>query len=261
MWLNVASAAVQRYLVRGIEEKDRDPMSLRPSRGASMLLAIAILCVAGCAGAPQRSQITELRRSVPNPKIVLMPMDVELSEMSAGGLLEPKADWTRAASDNLLAGLREERQRTGFNLVEFADVRAEGDDADVLDQLNRLHGVVGKSIMVHRVVKLPNKDEQQFDWSLGREVKLLKDRSGADYALFVFIRDSYASDGRKAAIVAAAVFGVGLVGGTQLGFASLVDLDTGKLVWFNQIARQSGDLRTRESADETIKLLLAGFPK
>ncbi len=226
----------------------------------SILAAIAMLLLAGCAANTHRAQVTELRRTVPNPKIVLMPLDVELSEMSAGGVLEPKSDWTKRASDLLVSGLRSEQRRQGFDMVEFSNVKAEGAEAEALDQFNRLHGVVGKSIMIHRIVKLPNKGEA-FDWSLGPEVKLLKEKSDADYALFVFVRDSYASDGRKAAIVAAAILGVGLPGGTQLGFASLVDLNTGNVVWFNNVARGSGDLRTAEPANETIKLLLTGFPK
>jgi hypothetical protein len=191
-----------------------------------------------------------------------MPLDVELSEMTVGGVLEPKAEWTRTATDLLVGGLRAEKQRMGFNLVEFSSVKSSEAEADTLDQLNRVHGAVGKSIMIHRLpaLKLPNKPEQ-VEWTLGTEVRLLRDKSGADYALFVFLRDSYASDARKVAMVAAAILGVGLAGGTQLGFASLVDLGSGDIVWFNQLARGTGDLRSSEAALESIRLLLTGFPK
>ena len=68
--------------------------------------------------------------------------------------------------------------------------------------------------------------------------------------------------GRAAAIfLAAALFGVGIQGGSQLGFASLVDLKTGNVVWFNRLARASGDLRTEAPAEETVKTLLTSFPK
>jgi hypothetical protein len=228
---------------------------------AAWIAVAAAVLLAGCAAPATRTQVTELRRSVENPRIVLMPIDVELSELSAGGVLEPKAEWTRAASDLLVAGLRAEKQRLGFNLVDLtSSFKGNEREAELVEQLNKLHGVVGKSIMLHRVVRLPNKGEG-FDWSLGPEVKVLRERTGADYALFVFVRDSYASDGRKAAIVAAAILGVGLTAGQQLGFASLVDLQTGDVVWFNQVARGSGDLRTAEPANETVKVLLTGFPK
>jgi hypothetical protein len=228
----------------------------------AVLLVAAAALLAGCATNTSKQQVAELRRAVSDPKVVLMPLDVELSELTAGGLLEPKSEWTRKAYELLTEGLREEQRRIGFKLVEFSAIPAEGEAAERLDQLNRLHGVVGKSILVHRVeiLKLPNKADQ-FDWTMGPEVSALRDKSGADYALFVYVRDSYASDGRKAAIVAAALFGVALPGGSQVGFASLVDLSDGRVVWFNPLRRGSGDLRTPEAAAETIKVLLTGFPK
>lgn len=41
---------------------------------------------------------------------------------------------------------------------------------------------------------------------------------------------------------------------------SLVDLDSGRVLWFNRVRRVSGDLRDQEAAQETLDALLAGFP-
>ena len=95
---------------------------------------------------------------------------------------------------------------------------------------------------------------------MGDSVKLLKDKTGADYALFTWIRDSYASPERKAAMVVMAILGVGIAGGAQIGYASLVDLNNGRIVWFNDLRRAHGDLRETESAKETVETLLKGFP-
>jgi hypothetical protein len=89
---------------------------------------------------------------------------------------------------------------------------------------------------------------------------VLRERTGADYALFVHVRDSYASDGRKLVMIAGAALRTGLMGGVQSGFASLVDLQNGDIVWFNQLGRVTGDLRAREPATETVKMLLKDFP-
>jgi hypothetical protein len=99
-----------------------------------------------------------------------------------------------------------------------------------------------------------------LDWSLGDAVRPLKERTGADYALFTFVRDSYASGERKAAMVALALIGAVSLGGQQEGYASLVDLNTGRVVWFNQISRMSGDLREAQPAVETVETLLKDFP-
>ena len=39
-----------------------------------------------------------------------------------------------------------------------------------------------------------------------------------------------------------------------------VDLETGRVLWFNLLSRNTGDLREPEKARETLNALLAGFP-
>ncbi|MGH8650332.1 MAG: hypothetical protein ACREUP_13675, partial [Burkholderiales bacterium] len=68
---------------------------------------------------------------------------------------------------------------------------------------------------------------------------------------------SYATAGRVAFVVVAALMGVGVQGGSQVGFASVVDLKTGEIVWFNRLVRPQGDLRTPDAAAETVKSLVA----
>jgi hypothetical protein len=88
----------------------------------------------------------------------------------------------------------------------------------------------------------------------------VRDKTGADYAIFTFIRDSYLSDERKAAMVIGALFGVGIAGGQiQFAFVSLVDLRTGQVVWANRVLRATGDLRTAEPAQETVDAMLTGL--
>jgi len=45
-----------------------------------------------------------------------------------------------------------------------------------------------------------------------------------------------------------------------MGFASLVDLKTGNIVWFNRLFSTRGDLRTKEPAQQTIDALIKGMP-
>lgn len=106
---------------------------------------------------------------------------------------------------------------------------------------------------------MPTK-EGKLDWSFGDAMRPLQAKSGARYALFTFIRDSYTSAERVAVIVVMAVLGVGVGGGAQVGYASLVDLETGQVLWFNQLLRASGDMREPEKAAETVGALLSQFP-
>ncbi len=189
--------------------------------------------------------------------VVLMPLDIELFSMSAGGILEPKAEWTEKAQANLREAFLTRKSALNVNFKTLPD---NGDE--VVESLNRLHGAVGQAITLHQsgLFALPTK-EGKLDWSLGEEVALLRERTAADYALFAFVRDSYASGERVAMMVVGAVLGVGLSGGFQVGYASLVDLSTGQIVWFNRLLRGSGDLREPDKARESCAALLDKFPE
>jgi hypothetical protein len=226
------------------------------------LAAALALIVLGCAG-PAQAQSRNLApgfASLPKgAKVALMPTDIELFSISAGGVFEPKADWTEAASKHFRDALMQKNQTLGLSATELAQK-----DADEADEINALHGAIARAIAMHHFgnLKLPTKDGQ-LDWSMGESVQPIKQATGADYALFSFVRDSYASDERKAAMVAIAILTLGraaLAMGVQTGYASLVDLNTGRIVWFNQLMRGTGDLREPEKAAETIEALLREFP-
>jgi hypothetical protein len=191
-------------------------------------------------------------------KLVIVPADIELFSLSAGGVQEPKADWTEAATKHFAAGLKTKSNLLGNNVTTVKET-----DLDDLAELSALHGSVATSVFVYHMLGgaggLPTKDGKLL-WSLGDAVKPLREKTGADYALFTWVRDSYASAERKATIVVMAVLGVGIAGGAQIGYASLVDLKTGQIVWFNNLARGFGDLREEKPALETVEALLRSFP-
>lgn len=190
-------------------------------------------------------------------QVILMPLDVELFSISAGGVLEPQAQWTDRAVAHMRGLIGERKEKMKVRLVEFEDSHDE-----TVEDLQRLHGAVGNAIAFHHfgMLKLPTK-EGKLNWTLGKDAQVIRQRTGADYALFTFVRDSYASSERVAAMVVAALFGVGLGGGVQAGYASLVDLETGDVVWFNLLLRGTGDLREREPARESVNALLTNFPE
>ncbi len=190
-------------------------------------------------------------------RLVIVPADMELFSISAGGVEEPKADWTEAAQKHFKAALANKREQLGPEIVELGEA-----ELDEMAELNALQRAVAEAVFVHHTgmgMKLPTKNDR-LDWSLGEAIKPLKARTGADYALFTWIRDSYASNERKATMIALALIGAITTGGYQMGYASLVDLNSGRVVWFNDLRRMSGDLRDGKSAMETVETLLKGFP-
>lgn len=193
-----------------------------------------------------------------NARIVIMPTDIELFSISGGGVPEPKADWTDAAARHFKSALKAKKAALGVASVELSEA-----DADDLAEVNVLHGAIARSIALHHfgtaMFQLPTK-AGRLDWSLGDPVRAIKAKTGADYALFSWIRDSYASGERIAAMVVLALVGVAAQGGAQIGYASLVDLNSGRVLWFNRLARGTGDLREADKAAETVEALLDKFP-
>src|SRR5687768_3741243 len=134
---------------------------------AFLLLAIPLAAIAQARLADDFSQLPA------GASIVLMPADIELFEISAGGVVEPRADWTKVAVAHIERGLR----ARGALWKEFP---AGNDPA--IDGVLRLHRAVADAIIVHHFgsLKLPTK-EGRLDWSLGPDAAPLAGRTGADY--------------------------------------------------------------------------------
>jgi hypothetical protein len=215
--------------------------------GAAISLAVA------APGLAQGIRADGFTRLPAGAKVALMPPDVELYAISAGGIPEPREDWTRAALQHIRELYRERKAKAKVEVVEVAD-----DGDETLEDLKRLHSAVARAITLHHSGQfaLPSK-RGKLDWTLGPEVGVLRQKSNADYALFLHIRDSYATAERMLAVVVGALFRtIVMPGGVQEISASLVDLKSGQVLWFHRLERLAGDLREREPARETLDTLL-----
>jgi hypothetical protein len=226
----------------------------------SMVICVCLICI-GCATTNYKANPSP--PNLPkNARVLLMPLDVQLFELTAGGLQEPKADWTAAAESHVHTALENFLTQKKDTVVRYEPPADNPEKARMNEQLMKLHEAVGNSIMIHTYFagyNLPTKKDT-FDWSLGNGIQRINERYDAHAALFIFIRDSYASPGRKAAMVLGALAGITITGGFQTGFASLIDLQTGDVLWFGRLFRQTGDLRTPEPAYEAVSQLLFGIP-
>ncbi len=238
------------------------PTAIPQGLAARLLAILAVMLITACANTQSRvaNSVRDSGERV-RGSVVLVEPDIELSEVTTGGSHQPRADWTERARAALPAALRSHLEtRAALTLTTFAiddSLPAE----DRTRQLLYLHRAVGTSILRHAYgsAALPSK-ANVFDWTLGDGVQTLRAATGADYALFVTVRDSYTSGGRAALMVAGALVGVGMSGGVQAGFASLVDLRDGRVVWFNTLVDHRGDLRDAAGAVTTASRLLEGFP-
>ena len=187
-------------------------------------------------------------------------------------MVEPRADWTEQARASITAALRAQQASRGGNvtIVEHRN-QLPGVGEQELADIERLNLAVDQAIVEAKYLgnSLPTKRRRGLDWTLGSDAVKLGQKTGYDYVLFMHAEDAVASKGRVAlGILGLAGCFVGFcapnVGGQQqLDYASLVDLRTGKVVWFNVVAAGSqipgikfGDLRSPEGAAQMVDRLL-----
>ena len=205
-------------------------------------------------------------------KLLVLRPDVTVSSLTTGGMDEPRADWTEQARAQIVAALRAQQAGRGGNVTIIEHRNAlPGVSEQELADVERLNAVVDQSIVIHKYLGdyLPTKRGKGLDWTLGEDAVRLGQKTGYDYALFLHAEDEVASTGRIAlgvlglagCIVGFCAPNVG--GATQLDYASLVDLKTGEVVWFNVVLASSqvpgikfGELRTPEGATQMVERLL-----
>lgn len=235
------------------------------ARTARLAVLIGVFLLAtGCTTTRQFSQ-SEFNPPSGDFRMVVMPLDVTVSKLTAGGLTEPNEEWTQTARVELTAALEAQQQAKGGAVDLVSPDDCPNCDSPRMSDLVSLHNAVGQSILLHKVAgqSLPTK-ENVFDWTLGETATAYGDSTGYDYALFLYAENSFSTGGRKAlqvAGLASCLVGICAVvsGGTQLAFASLVDLNTGNVAWFNFLFSEIGDIRTAEGAASMVERLLGGM--
>ena len=238
--------------------------------GIALALALSVP-VAGCV---QTRQMADVQFTPPQGdyRLLVMRPDVTVNSVTTGGLPEPRADWTEQARTNIVTALRAQQGARGGK-VQILARRNElpAVSEEVVADLERLHNAVGNSIALHHYLgaHLPTKPRRGLDYTLGAQAVELGRKTGFDYALFMVAEDNIVSSGR----VALQVLGIAgcfvgfcapnIGGGGQFAYASLVDLKTGEVVWFNVVQASSqiagikmGDMRSPQGAEQLVDRLV-----
>lgn len=203
--------------------------------------------------------------------IVVFRPDVHVGSLRVGGVDEPNPDWTDAARKNIQTAMENSAAAQGAKMKFLGEF--EGADAEMVNDYRGLFQAVSSAIFQHEMFpgnRLPTKQlnrgekgkkKYAFDWTMGPEAARLKQVTGGNYGLFFYTYDSYGDAGRKVAQVAMAVlFGAWVPAGVHIGYAGLVDLNTGEIVWFNTDLAMGGDVRDAEGSAKRVSQLLADFP-
>jgi len=236
-------------------------------------LALALIAGVTLSGCVQTRQLADVQFTPPQGdfRLLVMRPDVTVNSLTTGGMSEPRADWTEQARANIITALQTEQAgRGGKVLVMTRRNELQNISVEKVADLERLHYAVGNSIALHKFsgAALPTKRGKGLEYTLGEDAVSLGRQSGYDYALFLYAQDNIASTGRVALqVLGVAGCFIGFCapsgGSNQFAYASLVDLRTGEVVWFNVLSTGSqlpgvkfGDIRTPEGAAQMVERLV-----
>jgi hypothetical protein len=236
-------------------------------------IALALALSVTASACVQTRQFADVQFTPPRGdyRLLVMRPDVAVNSLTTGGVPQPRADWTEQARSNIIEALRKEQAgRGGKTLVLAKRNELPGISPDEVADLERLNYAVDQSIALHKFsgAALPTKRGKGLEYTLGEDAVSLGRRTGYDYALFLYAEDNIASAGRTALqVIGVAGCFIGFCapsgGSNQFAYASLVDLRTGEVVWFNVLQTGSqlpgikfGDLRTPEGAAQMVDRLL-----
>jgi hypothetical protein len=236
-------------------------------------IALALAVSVPLSGCVQTRQYADVEFTPPKGdyRLLVMRPDVQVNLLTTGGVPDPRADWTEQARANIIRALEaEQAERGGKVRVLKRRNELQGVSEETVADLERLHSAVGNSIALHKYMGayLPTKTRRGLDWTLGEDAVEIGRKTGYDYALFVYAEDNVASTGRVALqVLGTAGCFIGFCapsgGSNQFAYASLVDLRTGDVVWFNVLQTGSqlpgvsfGDIRKPEGAAQMVERLI-----
>lgn len=239
---------------------DGGKAALKP---ATVLLWLAL--ISGCTTTYDTLARPDHRPLQAPYRILLMPVHARVGEATARMDFVPNAEWEEAARVHLMDAVHRHQSDRGADVTVLDPARLGDAEQQRIHQLLLLHGAVGRSILQHRIMgqKLATK-RHPIDWSLGGAAVEIGALTGLEQALFVFVHDAFGTTGFKtvqAAALSVCIVGpcVLLLGPMQVAFVSLVDLQTGDLLWFNRVEAMFGDVRTAEGAETLVGKLLTGL--
>ncbi|WP_324779801.1 hypothetical protein [Thiobacillus sedimenti] len=226
-----------------------------------VLIAISLTATPALAALSAVSPALVRDATVRPRKIVLLPPQIFVYELSAGGVPTRKADWEATARENLAAAATRQAREAGlFELLPAPALPPS--ERDTLEAHIGLYERVAQSVFVYgrgeQAAWAHKKNE--FDYTVGPGLAFLRDRSGADAALIVLGSDYISSGGRKAAFAAGLLLGIVMPLGQSFITSGIVDLRTGDVQWMSFDASARMDSRNPADVDDLMRALFQTYP-
>lgn len=226
------------------------------------VVVVFVLVVSGCA-VPQNKLHYSLKddpQSRLPKKVVLLPLDITVSELTASGAVEKDPQWTEEAKLCVIDATKVCIDDVCFKLQPLPDLSQE--ELAILEEYLALYDVAAGSALLHTspTVHGWESKRQHLDYSLGPGLAFLMEKTGADGALMVIGNDYISSPGRKFTFVMAAAAGVAIPMGHCSLVGGVVDLASGDILWLNHVLSEAKSLRSAGDAQAMMDSLMKTYP-
>jgi hypothetical protein len=231
-----------------------------------MVLLFASLIFAGCATKPGAKTHYTLRHDPATrslQRVALLPVKIDLYELSPDGVEREVPDWSRSAEANIRAALLPPRGNEVSEGLDSSLLSPEERRA-LQEHLGLFNSVAANILWVSQPANSSwHFKVRDFDYSLGDGLGFLKTKYGMDAGLVILGEDVVTNTGSNRLVVSAALLKrlVGPPGHSGLVVGGLIDFETGDLLWMNHQAPSGGvDLRDPASALGLVRMLMQGYP-
>lgn len=195
-------------------------------------------------------------------KILLLPPQMFVAELSAGGVIQKQDDWTREANENLLAAAETHLRENG----RFEPLRMpmlENEDAEKVESHIGLYDRVSFAIYIYGrgLDSGWQHKKTEWDYTLGNGLAFLREKTGADTALIFTGADIISTSGRKAAFAVGLMLGIAIPIGQSFISVGLADLKTGEIRWMSYDQSMTLDSRDPAAVQELVRDFFISYPQ
>jgi hypothetical protein len=240
-------------------------MTFKPKKFREFLAVLCLLFIAfACAPKAYRAhpQLEMRAKNVKHPGLVRP--DIDICELTAGGVRELRDDWCEIGETCVLKAMVE---NLSGKEIKIKTLEVGKDIEKEVEDIQPLYRAVSLSIQLHTYgpYLFPEK-KKNFEYSIGPIDGILQ-KFGADALIFVYGIDEISTAGRKALKAASVVVGAftGVVvmprSGMTILSVALVEAP-GTILWYCIKSSQGGyDLRKPKSASDLVENVLRDFPR
>ncbi|MCG8634537.1 MAG: hypothetical protein MI863_11965 [Desulfobacterales bacterium] len=191
-------------------------------------------------------------------KIIVLPANVVVSELTASGVTEEVPDWSEQGKRFVEKYVDEVvRGRPDVIMAELPEFNPA--EQEKIDQHVALYDLVSGNALMLRNQEAWNNIREKEGYTLGDGLSFLCEKTDAELVLIVVGRDFISSGGRKTTTFFAAALGVYIPLGRSLLHAGVVDLKTGNILWMNTSVSETESLNQEEDAKDMVAKVFSEY--